>query len=384
MLSALQRVWDGNLVFALLVLEAALVGLLLLSAISERVVALPQLEAFGAFWRKSVALGAVAVPLVPLAPLAVMLLRDLSRFLFGGSWLGARRDLAPTRAQALLVAGAGIGLVTSLSFYPALARQVAPREIFERYRELRQPGEPLGTLGQQESRARYQAGPGSVVLEDSSQAFAWLTASGVTGARRWLLLRKSDLPELNALFREQHFGNVPILDARSSEVLLASNRRARREVEASPLAELVLDRAPPPQHPVRAVLGERKLELLGWSLTSETGQPVTSLTPTSRYRFVIYWRVLGALSGNWQAFVHIEGLQRRFNADHELLEGKYPLSLWREGDVMADATDVVLEPNFSPGAYSVYFGLFSGERRLEVVEGPEVDDRIVAGTLQIR
>jgi len=93
--------------------------------------------------------------------------------------------------------------------------------------------------------------------------------------------------------------------------------------------------------------------------------------------------VLGAISGDWQTFLHIDGLQRRFNADHEPLEGKYPLSLWREGDVMADSTDVVLEPTFGPGRYSVYFGMFSGERRLHVSEGPKADDRIVAGTIEI-
>jgi hypothetical protein len=94
-------------------------------------------------------------------------------------------------------------------------------------------------------------------------------------------------------------------------------------------------------------------------------------------------RVLNQLSGDWQAFVHLDGLQQRFNADHELLEGKYPLGLWREGDVMADAIDLVLEPTFAPGRYSVYFGLFSGERRLDVSEGPQADDRIAAGTIEV-
>jgi hypothetical protein len=82
--------------------------------------------------------------------------------------------------------------------------------------------------------------------------------------------------------------------------------------------------------------------------------------------------------------VHIDGLQRRFNADHDPLDGKYPMRLWRSGDVIVDTTDVRLEPNFSPGPYRVYFGFFSGDRRLEVTEGAQSDDRIVAGTLQVR
>jgi 4-amino-4-deoxy-L-arabinose transferase-like glycosyltransferase len=378
-LRTLQQVWDGNLVFALVVLEAALVGFLLLSAISERLVPLPQLDSFGSFWRTTIAYGAVAVPLLPLVPLGAMVLRDLSRLVFAGP----SERASGRRAQGVLLVGLAIGATTSFWFYPALARQVAPKEVFERFAELRRPGEPLGRLGGREGESNYQGGLGSVALADVPEAFAWLSAAGSAGPRRWLLLGKEQLPQLNAAFRERDLGNVPILDARSSEVLLATNRLARHEQDQNPLSRLVLDRAPPPQNPVRAVLGERKLEVLGWSVTTARGELVTRLKPATRYRFIIYWRVLGAIDGDWQAFLHIDGLQRRFNADHEPLEGKYPLSLWREGDVMADSTDVVLEPTFGPGRYSVYFGLFSGERRLQVSEGPKADDRIVAGTIEI-
>jgi hypothetical protein len=108
------------------------------------------------------------------------------------------------------------------------------------------------------------------------------------------------------------------------------------------------------------------------------------MAPGTTYRFSVYLRVRAPISGAWQTFVHIDGLQRRFNADHEPLEGKYPMRLWGPNDVIVDTTDVLLEPNFSPGPYRVYFGLFSGERRLPVTEGPQNDDRIVAGTLQVR
>ena len=119
-------------------------------------------------------------------------------------------------------------------------------------------------------------------------------------------------------------------------------------------------------------------------MRAQTGELEPSITPAKTYRFSIYFRVLAPLHGSWQTFVHLDGLQRRFNADHEPLDGKYPLRLWRQGDVMVDTTDVLLEPNFSPGGYHVYFGLFSGDRRLPVTDGPQSDDRIVAGTLQVR
>jgi hypothetical protein len=254
--------------------------------------------------------------------------------------------------------------------------------VFERYRELARPSEPLGMLAQQGAAAAYQGGAHSAALGDVDAAFTWLGGGG-QGARRWLVLRKADLPELNQRFRERHEHNLPILDARSSELLLASDRLLAGERNESPLAPLVLDVAPRPDHPLHAVLDER-LELLGWSLSSSTGEPAEQLAPSTSYRLVVFYRVLAPLQGAWQAFVHLDGLQRRFNADHELLDGKYPTSLWRAGDVVADSAEVVLEPNFSPGRYRLYFGLFSSAHRLAVTEGPAEDDRIMGGVLQVR
>jgi hypothetical protein len=373
-LTKLQHVWDGNLLFAALVLEAGLVGFLLLSAISERLIHLEQLDGFGLLTRKLVALAAIFVPVAALLPLAAMLARDASRLVFGRS--------AATRPQGVLSVAAVIGLIGSLGFYPKLAQQIAPKQVFERYRELGRAGEPLGMVGEASVSARYQAGAAAEQLDSLDTAFDWLASGGIAAPRRWLLVRSADLPELSSRYRVRYHRNLPILDARSSELLLASNRRLAGERDESPLAGLVLDAAPVPQHPVRAVLG-KKLEVLGWSVLSADGQPQSSVTPGTPYRFVIYYRVLAPLSGAWQTFVHLDGLQRRFNADHTPLAGKYPLSYWRAGDWIADATELLLEPNFSPGKYQLYFGMYAASRRLEVTDGPAADDRIVAGALEI-
>ncbi len=381
-LSTLQQTWDGNLVFALLLLEAGLVGFLLLSAISERLIHLEQLDGFGLLTRKLVAAAAVLVPLAALLPWAAMLTRDAARIVFGRRWPGPLAGLSPTRPEGLLCVAAAVALSGSLGFYPGFSQQVSPKLVFERYRQLGRSGEPLGILGEASAAARYQAGASAQALGSLDAAFGWLDAGGEQGVRRWLLVRAAELPRLNALFRERHARNLPVLDARSSELLLASNRRLPGEPNESPLGGLVLDAAPTPQHPLQAVLGN-KLEVLGWSVTSSTGQAVSSVTPGKPYRFVIYYRVRAPLAGNWQTFVHVDGLQRRFNADHAPLEGKYPPSVWRAGDLLADSAELLLEPNFSPGQYRVYFGLYSGTRRLQVSAGPAADDRIVAGTLQL-
>jgi hypothetical protein len=381
-LSTLQKLWDGNLVFALLVFEAALVGFLLLSAVSERLVPLPQLDGFGTFTRQVVAWTAIGLPILPLVPLLAMLLRDASRAAFRARSAQGWSTIIPSRAQALLLAFAALGVAASCGFYPALARQLSPKEALQRYRELRRGTEPLGVVGERSEAARYQGVVDAQNLANVSEAWAWLSADASNG-RRWLVLHKADLPELNARFRALRHQNLPVADARSSEILLAVSRRAPGERDENPLADSVLSAVPAVQHPIHARLGE-EIEVLGWSVRSTTGQLESSITPATTYRFAIYYRVLATLSGAWQTFLHIDGLQRRFNADHEPLAGKYPVKLWRQGDVIVDTTEVRLEPNFSPGAYHVYFGFFSGDRRLRVSEGRESDDRIVAGTLQVR
>lgn len=380
LLETLQKLWNGNLVFALLVLEAALVGFLLLSAISERLVALPQLESFGSVSRRLVATAAICVPLSPLVPLCALFMRDVARVLFAeraGKW----RAFSVSRAQGLTLIFAALSGTASLGFYPALARQVSPQEALETYKGLRRGAEPLGMIGERMEAARYQGAPHASSFDSVEPAFAWLSQAGAE--RRWLVLREGDLPELNARFRALRHTNLPVLDARSSQVLLASSRRANGDPDQSPLAALVLDTAPKVQHPLRAVLGD-KLEVLGWSVNAPDGSAQSSVVPGTAFRFSIYLRVLAPITGPWKTFVHIDGLQRRFNADHDPLDGKYPLRLWRQNDVLVDTTEVTLEPNFSPGPYRIYFGLFAGDRRLPVTEGPASEDRIVAGTLQVR
>jgi len=93
--------------------------------------------------------------------------------------------------------------------------------------------------------------------------------------------------------------------------------------------------------------------------------------------------VAAPVSGNWETFIHIDGFQRRFNGDHPTLAGKYPFHLFQVGDAIADRYDFTLEPNFTPGNYHVYFGLFTGSQRMEVTRGRHDDNRIDAGVLKV-
>ena len=62
--------------------------------------------------------------------------------------LGAMGDLLRgSRVAFLLVWGAVTGFILCFFYYPALANQLSPKEIFESYERLHKGGEPLALLG---------------------------------------------------------------------------------------------------------------------------------------------------------------------------------------------------------------------------------------------
>jgi hypothetical protein len=177
--------------------------------------------------------------------------------------------------------------------------------------------------------------------------------------------------------------NLPVLDARSSEILLASNELREGEVSQNPLSKWVLDARPDVARPLDVDFNGQ-LRGLGWDVVTPDGQSVPWIRAGKRYVFRFYYEVTRPISGDWQTFIHVDGHQRRYNGDHATLDGRYALHLWRVGDHIVDTHEFELEPNFAGGAYTVYFGLFRGDTRLSVKSGPAHENRITAGTLEVR
>lgn len=387
----LYQLWAGNLWFGWLVVVCALMGFDFILLLSDRYLHYLPLEALGEMPRLLVRGGWTLGLALVLSPLLVSLGRDLTRLLLRPfSALGCllRRPalgsirFTPSRGASALVVVALSGATLGFGYYPALMQQISPKRSFEAYRRFAAPSEPLGLLGGDAAAARYQAGASARALADVDQALDWLLGGH---ERRFVALRSGDLASLNAGYRarSQPRKNLPVVDAGSSEILLAVTRLRASERNQNPLEDSVLAQAPSPQHPLDVDLAG-KLQVLGWEVTDENDARVEAIFPGTRYLFTIYYRVNARLSGNWETFVHIDGFHRRYNADHPTLGGRYPFSLWLPGDFIADRGVLRLEPNFTPGSYRVLFGLYMGERRLEVRSGEHEDNRIVAGTLLVR
>ncbi|MBW2525828.1 MAG: hypothetical protein JRI23_16715, partial [Deltaproteobacteria bacterium] len=374
---ALARLWKGNLLFGLLVAEAALVGLGAMLYVGRRL----GWSAVERFPHNVSLIGVNAWWVLPLAPVAAVLSFELVRAVFAQLLSITRLPRASAMALGALVAGG----ILCFGYYPALAAQLSPKAVFERYAEVHGAGQPLGVLGLRVRAAEFYAqGEHVEALSSARAAHRWLTATAGEGeeARRFLVFRSKDLPELNSLFREHAGENLPVLDARSGTILLASNELGGLP-NVSWLEPYVRSEVGAVQHPVSAVF-EDKLEALGWDVIDDRGRAVAHVVPQRAYRMRFYYRVLGPITRSYKAFLHIDGHRRRHNGDHEPLRGEYPLTRWRPGDVIVDEYPLTLEPNFTPGRYSVYYGFFQGKNRFAVRKGPHHDNRIDGGTLVVR
>ncbi len=315
------------------------------------------------------------VPLVVLGPMSIWLARDLLA--------ACLRWLPIPRARLALAAFTAFGLALSLGYYPALAAHLSPRNVFESFQHQAKPGEALAVLGEAARVAPYYAGAEVHAPKSARAGLDWLLEA--QAQRRWLVLGANDLGQLNQLYRQKVSppDNLPILDAISSEVLLASNQLLPGEANENPLALWVMSERPTPARPLDVDLNGQ-LRCIGWAITDRDGTPIAEASTGQAYDFRIYWEVMAALSGNWKTFIHIDGNRRRFNGDHDTLQGKYPLRFWQKGDFVMDVFPMQLEPHFSGATYEVYFGLFSGEKRLAVKRGRHHEDRIMAGALVVR
>jgi hypothetical protein len=321
---------------------------------------------------------------LPVLPLAASLLCDAV------AWVAAR-VLRGRRGGLLVLGGLASGLVLSLWQYSALATQLSPRGALETYARARREGDSLGLLGVSERAAASALGPGRTkpeVLASGANAYAWLGAAPA-GQRRFVLTDPAAFASLNQIYRERSPGphaNAPVIDARSSDTLLVTSSLRAGEKDENPWNAFTLRAPPSPQHAVDADLSGQ-VAIVGWDMVDEGGGRADAVVPGRAYTVRVYLRVEQRPTTEWQAFVHVDGHGRRHTADHPLLGGKYQPRSWVAGDLLVDAWELKLPPNFTPGAYRLYYGLwFPGdESRLKVTRGPNDGvDRVDFGNVKVR
>ncbi|AKV01718.1 hypothetical protein AKJ09_08381 [Labilithrix luteola] len=300
--------------------------------------------------------------------------------------LGAVGDLLRGSRAAFMIAWAAlVGAILCASYYPALANQLSPKEVFESYQRLHKGSEQLALFGVGGRTAAYYAGGQPNILRDTNSAYDWMMGNEPS-SRRFVAVRSEELARLNRAYREKSTTgqNLPVVDARSSQIMLVASSLRDGEKNENPLEKIILTKPATPQHKLDVNL-EDKLEVLGYDIADANGKLVEHVAPGRKYHMRTYFKVLAPITTEWEMFIHIDGFKRRHNGDHKLAEGKYPMSLWLKDDVVLDDHEFTLEPNFTPGNYTLYFGLFVGESRLKVKSGPaDSENRVNGGALRVQ
>ncbi|MBN1652223.1 MAG: hypothetical protein JXA30_00445, partial [Deltaproteobacteria bacterium] len=306
---------------------------------------------------------------VPLAlPIFILFLQYLP-------WIYGK--LKGLRFVPAVIASAFFATAAAQSVLPKLSEHFSPREIFETYNDLGRASNELAEYQIGARAAAYYAHGKVRAIDKQTDLVDYL----VSPKWRWAVFRADDLANINRSYRRRVGDHLFIADARNARVLLATNRPIQGRQNQNLLAKYVLKKPPRIQYPIRARFSDR-LEFLGYNLQ----------LPHEGYvgageSFKISWvfRVLKPVIGNYKLFVHIDGLGQRINGDHDPVDGKYLVRLWEKDDIVVDEQKLEVPSHFQRGDYTVYMGLFSGDTRMPIEEGPKDNsNRIIAGTLQIR
>jgi len=105
------------------------------------------------------------------------------------------------------------------------------------------------------------------------------------------------------------------------------------------------------------------------------------LMPEHRTTFRInyFWRCLEEMKEDYTLVTQLEGhygQTYRIDQSHQGVNGAYPTSMWRTGEVIREECQVEVSADYPPLRYALWVGVRDGEERLEVVSDVETDEEI--------
>jgi hypothetical protein len=119
------------------------------------------------------------------------------------------------------------------------------------------------------------------------------------------------------------------------------------------------------------------LELVGVDVATP------AVRPGGQAELAIVLHGLGRVPAGWRLFTHLTSGGRMINADHEPVEGLFPLARVRRGTWLRDRLRVSVPAGWPRGPLTVEVGLWRGAERMPA-EGPHVRAGVVTvATLQV-
>ena len=293
------------------------------------------------------------------------------------------------RIAPLLLAGGAFGVFFAFVFVPQLSQHLSPREVFQTFDALRGPDE---TLGEHQTGDRAAAYYTDGEIETLSTIGAVVTHLAPEGGRTWAVFPRSVLSQADRQYRERTGEHLYLADTTNARVVLATSAPIEGRVNQNLLASTVVRELPRAPHHVLNAHFEERVELIGYDLELPAGD---SVGPGQSFAITWYWRALPRIGGGYQIFLHIDGHGQRLNGDHVPVDGSYPVSNWRPGDIVVDRQELSVPANYPAGDYQMWIGFFAGSSRLALQDRPRCDsqrrvnciddaNRISAGLLPVR
>lgn len=154
--------------------------------------------------------------------------------------------------------------------------------------------------------------------------------------------------------------------------------------ERAAVANYLLQSAPPSYDVPIGINIDNRVRVLGMDYSPspiERGKPVT---------ITFYFEALRDAPGDHLFFGHLEPVNEkpyRVKLDHPILNGRFPMNLWRTGDIIKDVFTITLPEDFPDTTGRVYAGFYRGNHRLQAY-GPDKQKmdrqgRVVFGDLKI-
>ncbi len=278
---------------------------------------------------------------------------------------------------------------------PELGNHLSQRGVFETYTHRADDGEIL-------YRYRVDTKETSVYLRNvesipSTNAFVRRYQQD---ERFFAVIPREQLSTLNKRIRERidRSEHLPVLDDRSSELLLVSNQIEEGEENHNFIEDAIVEGDPDIQHEVtfqgqgepRHPVFDGRLKLLGYSLDrggarrASSGElPAYSWGETAT--LTTYFEVERSVASDQTIFLHVDHPGNRIHGDHDPVDGSFPTSDWLPGDIVKDVHELNIDNYASTGVYTMYFGLYQGGDRMQVKPASAHDggNRIPMGELRV-
>jgi hypothetical protein len=107
----------------------------------------------------------------------------------------------------------------------------------------------------------------------------------------------------------------------------------------------------------------------------------------SAFQLTLFWTVLVTMDTDYTIFVHLRDADNRtvVQWDGQPLDGAYPTSRWRAGEVVMTPVEIGLPVSLAPGEYWFYIGLYKLDTltRLPLIDDVSGENAVIVGPISV-